>query len=112
MKLSDFPAVTAMSRFSWAKMIGRWSNLPDSGEKDLLCGFLALVIDDEGRDGVDLFADSFFAPGAGFYAYCETLNVDPVFLMEQVQRAEEKESVFCQLRAEREIRHAIGRRRC
>lgn len=79
-----FPGVA-----SWELLLKRWSEVPDCGEKRLLCRVIAEAICDAYRKdgGMQLVAS-----GAGFFGgplklYARVLGMDCQFVRDQVLRA-------------------------
>lgn len=77
-----------LNALRWHKVLSRWSEIPETPERKLLIAVLASAIEEEQRSNAPDFTDGFFAPGAGFEAYCAVAGLGPQFVREQIARAE------------------------
>ena len=68
------------TRATWEKLLGRWSDFPDCGEKKLVCAVIAGAIADANRNGH--FESQFF--GSGLDNYCKAIDLSPQFVREQI----------------------------
>lgn len=80
----------AMGPQRWANVLSRWSDAPDCGEKKFMVWALGHWIA-EGAQEEPPFRGAFWEKGGNFGAYCKVIHLDPVFVMEQVERARHKE---------------------
>lgn len=75
----------------WEKLLGRWSDFPACGEKNLLCAVIALAIEDA-RKGGDMHdiahAERFW--GGSFENICSAIHLNPAFVREQILLASSK----------------------
>lgn len=78
-----------MTQTRWEKVLSRWSDAPECGEKRLLVALLAMAITEEAR-AVGDFEHGFFHRGGGFDKYCKVVGLNPQFVREQIERAAEK----------------------
>lgn len=68
------------SRTQWERVLIRWCGLQPTPEVRLYCAAIA--------DGiVDRKRDSWFFERGCFDAWCRVIGLDPVFVLEQIQRA-------------------------
>lgn len=77
-----------LSQATWEKLLNRWSDIQDCGEKRLLCAVIAQAIADESAKA-SAFSGFFWTNG--FVAYCRVLGLNHQFVIEQAKRARD----FC-----------------
>lgn len=76
----------------WKKILGRWSELAESPERNLLLAVIAQAIEDEQRrayesGGIPKYNRGFFV--RGLRVYCNVVGIGYEFLIEQLHRSAE-----------------------
>ena len=88
-------------RATWEKLLGQWSDIPDCGEKKLLCAVIALAIEDQKRIHEDFRP---VANGHGFFGqplenYCVALGISADYVRRQILTAATRDGDLVEIAA-------------
>ena len=76
---------------TWEKLLMRWSDFPNCGEKKLICAVIASAIADDKKDhALESVANKTRFFGSGLDNYCRMINLDSTFVREQILVAASK----------------------
>jgi hypothetical protein len=77
---------SALTQTHWNKLLLRWGEAPNIGEKRFLAHMLALALMEEARHKEPCWDAGFFEPGGAFDYHCEAIGADGTFVREQAAR--------------------------
>ena len=85
--------MTVLRLTEWQTLIEQWCPMRKSGEVQLICSVLAQAIADEPKYALDNDQVPYKTPffRGMFVAYCRLIGLDPVFVLEQIARANDSD---------------------
>lgn len=78
-----------LSQMQWEKLLSRWSEFPECGEKRLVCAVIASAIAEEPKEAVEQgrypYMGGFWK--RGFLQWCSAIALSPQFVLDQIKAA-------------------------